>query len=265
MPTKNAYLIGLSALAMGVGLLAPAAASAATTDFSVTQTDSADPVEVGDNVAYTVTVQDNGPGANVPVTLTYKLSSRLDFVSATPSQGACDRKGRTIVCELGVLSVYEPAATVVIRANAAKAGTATNDATVTPTNNADNDPVGANDTATETTEIIAKSGGGRGAQCAGRKATIVGTPGADTLVGTAGRDVIQAGRGKDVIRGLSNKDIVCAGGGADTVRGGDDADVLKGGRGNDLLKGGRGDDLLKGGRGDDRCRGGAGDDIKKGC
>jgi uncharacterized repeat protein (TIGR01451 family) len=264
MRRKNAYLIGLSVLAMGVGLFVTAAASAATTDFSVTQTDSADPVEVGDNVAYTVTVQDNGPGANVPVTLTYKLSNRLDFVSATPSQGTCDRNGRTIVCELGVLSVYEPSATVVIRAKAAKTGTATNEATVSPTNNADNDPTGANDTATETTKIVAAGGGG-GAQCAGRKATIVGTPGADTLVGTAGRDVIQAGRGNDVIRGLSNKDIVCAGGGADTVRGGDDADVLKGGRGDDLLKGGRGDDLLKGGRGDDRCRGGAGDDIKKGC
>lgn len=259
----NGRRIGLVALAVATALaLGPAGAQAATTDLAVTHTDSPDPVAVGDQVLFTIEVQNNGPGVATGATVTEKLDGKLDFVAADPSQGSCKQKGKNVVCELGTLSVYEPTATVLVQARAKKAGQASSVATVEAGKD-DTDPVGANDSATATTTIV-ESGGGQ-ASCAGRRATIVGTAGPDVLDGTAGRDVIQAGAGKDVIRGLSNKDIVCAGRGGDTLKGGDDADVLKGGGGDDLLKGGSGDDLLKGGRGDDRCRGGAGRDTKRGC
>jgi uncharacterized repeat protein (TIGR01451 family) len=260
---SNARRIGFAALALSAALLlGPAAAHAATTDLAVTQTDGPDPIEVGEQVLYSIEVQNNGPDPASAVTVTQKLSGLLDFGSADPSQGTCRQKGKSVVCELGSLSVYEPTATVLISARAKKAGTATSVATA-ETAKSDTDPIAANDSATARTTIVEPSGST--ALCGGRKATIVGTPGADTLDGTAGRDVVVAGAGKDVIRGLSNKDVVCAGGGADTLKGGDDADLLKGGGGDDLLKGGSGDDVLKGGRGDDRCRGGAGADIKRGC
>ena len=70
-------------------------------------------------------------------------------------------------------------------------------------------------------------------RCAGRRATIVGTSGADRLTGTSG---------PDVIAGLGGNDHIRAGGGHD---------VICGGRGNDVLDGGPGDDRLVGGRGAD--------------
>lgn len=253
----------LAALTLGATLLMlPAVAQAATTDLAVTQTDSPDPVAVGEQVVYSIAVVNNGPGASAGATVTEKLAGRLDFVAADPSQGMCKQTGKSVVCELGPLPAYEPTATVLVTAKAKKPGLAQSVATVEP-DKADTDPVGANDAAEASTRIVEASGGT--VECAGRKATIVGTAGPDAITGTTGRDVINAGAGRDVIRGLSKKDIVCAGRGKDTVRGGNDADVLKGGGGADLLKGGSGDDLLKGGPGDDRCRGGAGTDTKKGC
>ena len=46
------------------------------------------------------------------------------------------------------------------------------------------------------------------ATCAGRPATIMGTPGADTLVGTTGDDVIVAGAGADRVAGRGGDDLV---------------------------------------------------------
>jgi len=83
--------------------------------------------------------------------------------------------------------------------------------------------------------------------CAGRRATIVGTEGKDKLVGTKGRDVIAGLGGKDTIKGKGGKDVLC------------------GGKGRDKLLGGKGKDLLHGGKGKDRCIGGKGRDRAKGC
>ncbi len=99
------------------------------------------------------------------------------------------------------------------------------------------------------------SGNGSTVQaCAGRSATIVGTPGPDVLRGTSGPDVIVALAGADVVKGAGGDDVVCAGGGADRVRGGAGDDRLAGGAGRDLLLGGAGRDRLIGGPGADVAR-----------
>jgi Ca2+-binding RTX toxin-like protein len=107
--------------------------------------------------------------------------------------------------------------------------------------------------------------------CAGRSATLVGTPGGDVLTGTAGPDVIVAFGGNDRIRGGAGNDVVCARAGDDTILGGagDDAiwgggvgnDTVRGGLGNDIISGRLGDDLLNGGGGDDAINGGEGNDT----
>ncbi|MBM3695182.1 MAG: hypothetical protein FJW79_04530 [Actinobacteria bacterium] len=97
--------------------------------------------------------------------------------------------------------------------------------------------------------------------CAGRPATIVGTPGPDYLRGTPGDDVIWGGGGDDRIYAGDGNDIVCAGPGNDVVDGGLGNDHLDGGDGNDLLVGGRGHDTLMGGRGHDTLNGGEGNDA----
>jgi Tol biopolymer transport system component len=76
----------------------------------------------------------------------------------------------------------------------------------------------------------------RAPRCAGRRATIVGTPGRDRLRGTRRADVIVALGGNDRVTAGRGRDLVC------------------GGRGNDRLFGGRGRDRLIGGPGRDRTK-----------
>lgn len=252
---------------LALALVIPASAQAATADLAITKADSPDPVTEGTVLTYTITVTNLGPDAAGGVTVTDKLSSHVDFVSATASQGSCDRKGKTVTCTLGTLAVgeYTPTeAVVTIKVKPKKVGPLTNEASVA-VGKGDTDPVGANDTDSETTTVVAAGGGGGGPTCAGQAVTIAGTGGADTLSGTPSRDVIKARAGNDVVRGLQGNDIVCAGGGNDTLKGGSGNDRLKGGAGRDLLKGGGGNDDLLGGPGRDRCRGGSGQDTKSSC
>jgi Ca2+-binding RTX toxin-like protein len=72
-------------------------------------------------------------------------------------------------------------------------------------------------------------------RCFGKRATIVGTRGADRIRGTKRDDVIWAGAGDDVIKGLHRRDIVCAGPGDDLVRDVRGAVKIHGGTGNDRI------------------------------
>jgi subtilisin-like proprotein convertase family protein len=101
--------------------------------------------------------------------------------------------------------------------------------------------------------------------CAGRRATIVGTSGADSLTGTSGPDVIAGGGGADAISGGGGGDTICAGAGADTVEGSDGGDLITGGGGDDALLGLAGNDRLDGGAGIDACHGGPGSDTVNAC
>jgi Tol biopolymer transport system component len=116
-------------------------------------------------------------------------------------------------------------------------------------------------------------------RCAGRIATILGTPGHDSIKGTNRKDVIVALGGDDTIHSYAKADVICAGPGRDQVDAGDNGEgggsdlVLAGpgadrvvlgpelGRafgegGNDLLLGSKGGDALYGGPGNDVLRGG---------
>jgi uncharacterized delta-60 repeat protein len=117
------------------------------------------------------------------------------------------------------------------------------------------------------------SGGGRPItqvpRCAGKRATIVGSPRADRLKGTRRADVIVALGGNDRIAAGSGNDLICAGNGNDRIDGGTGNDRLYGQNGNDKLggasgkdslSGGGGKDQLSGGGGRDKCTGGAGKD-----
>ena len=73
--------------------------------------------------------------------------------------------------------------------------------------------------------------------CAGREATIFGTPGRETLTGTSGDDVIAGLGGPDRIEGRGGNDVIC------------------GGNGHDVMLGGKGDDFCLGAKGRDRAKG----------
>jgi uncharacterized repeat protein (TIGR01451 family) len=254
---RLSIVAGIAAVG-GMIAWAPTQALAATADLSVDKSDGPDPVTVGGELTYTIEVANAGPDSASGVALEDKLPAKVDFGSAVPSQGSCERKGRNVECALGTLA-SGARASVAIRVVPRADGQLVNTVTVS---SADTDPQPANNSDTETTTVV---GAPPPATCGGKVATIVGTNGDDVIVGTDKRDVIAALRGNDQVRGLGGKDIICGFGGNDRLKGKGGNDVLRGGGGNDRLGGGPGDDLLRGGTGRDRCRGGPGDDVKRSC
>jgi len=273
---KRGWSTVLAVAAFAAALLVASPAQTAPgdiADLSVTKTDSPDPASVGAALTYTIVVANNGPQEATGVTLTDRLPSQADFVSATATVGSCDDKGRRVTCDLGKL-VKDATATVTIVVRPTKPGTIDNTASV---DSVETDPVAINDTATAPTRVSAAS------TCRGLPATIVGTPGSDRLVGTGGPDTIAGLGGGDAVIGLSGRDLICSGGGndrvvagsaADRVFGGTGADrllgrggpdLLAGNPGRDVLKGNAGGDTLRGGAGFDRCLGGSGFDRFRGC
>jgi uncharacterized repeat protein (TIGR01451 family) len=123
-------------------------------DLSVAMSDSPDPVTVRDQLTYTVTVRNDGPGGATGVTLVDTLPDAA-FVSATPTQGACvqqgkGRSGGVLTCELGPLAAGN-GATVTIVLSPSREGAITNTASVRAN---EPDPDGADNTATETTTVL---------------------------------------------------------------------------------------------------------------
>jgi uncharacterized repeat protein (TIGR01451 family) len=86
-------------------------------DLAVTQLDSPDPVNAGNNLTYTVTASNNGPNGVSDAWFFDRLPAGVNFVSATSSQGACTLSNDLVSCALGALS---------------SGGTATISITVTP-------------------------------------------------------------------------------------------------------------------------------------
>jgi Tol biopolymer transport system component len=115
-------------------------------------------------------------------------------------------------------------------------------------------------------------------RCAGRIATLVGTPGRDSLRGTKRKDVIIALGGNDRVRSFSHADVICGGPGRDEIEAGNNgegggSDLVLAGPGNDEVvlgpelgraRGEGGDDLLIGSKGGDGLYGGPGDDVLRG-
>ncbi|MDX6635443.1 MAG: hypothetical protein QOF06_1646 [Solirubrobacterales bacterium] len=115
-------------------------------------------------------------------------------------------------------------------------------------------------------------------RCAGRIATILGTPGRDVLNGTKSKDVIVAFGGDDRIRSFTKADVICGGAGRDVIDAGDNgegggSDLVLAGPGADRVtlgpelgraRGEGGNDLLIGSKGGDGLYGGPGNDVLRG-
>jgi len=114
-------------------------------DLSISQVDSPDPVLVGDNVTYTLTVTNLGPDGATGVTLT---DTPPASASATASQGTCSGTG-PVSCDLGSLAIGA-SATVTITVTTTTEGVINNSASVSAS---ETDPNMANNSTSESTTV----------------------------------------------------------------------------------------------------------------
>lgn len=114
---------------------------------------------VGDQLTYTVTVQNSGPSTATAAELTYQLASGFAAGTVSSSSGTCSTSASAaITCSLGDIADSK-SVTVTVAASASQAGTLVSKATVTTTS-ADLTP--ANDSASNSTVVSAVSSGGGG-------------------------------------------------------------------------------------------------------
>jgi uncharacterized repeat protein (TIGR01451 family) len=123
-------------------------------DLSITKTDFPDPVTVGNNLTYTVTVTNNGPATATSVTVTDNLPAETTFVSCfSTGGGVCNGSGNNRTVTFASLAAGESETiTFVANVNCSVAdGTViSNTATVSsPTS----DPNTTNNSATATTTV----------------------------------------------------------------------------------------------------------------
>jgi len=128
-------------------------------DIALTMSDSPDPVQVGNNLTYTITIVNRTTQHEAQnVHMSDTLPAGVTLVSVTPSQGACGGT-TTIGCSLNNLSSFpgQDSATVILVVRPTTAGTLTNTATCTtvsqefnPENNTDTELTTVNPASTPT-------------------------------------------------------------------------------------------------------------------
>ena len=117
-------------------------------DLLVTKRDSADPLQAGQLLTYTIGITNTGTSDASGVVVTDTLPSCVSLISATPSQGTCTGA----ICALGWVSATHTASvTLVVGVSTALGGVISNTVAVSAN---ESDPVPLNNHATEQTTII---------------------------------------------------------------------------------------------------------------
>lgn len=140
------------------------------TDLSISQSDTPDPVNVGANMSYTLTVSSAGPDDATGVTVTDLLPPGVTFQSASATQGSCGEVSGVVTCLLGDMPSGTNATINIALTAPLVTGTITNNASVSGN---EIDPIAGNNDSAESTTVqnlntnqlcylVADAGGGNG-------------------------------------------------------------------------------------------------------
>ena len=156
MPRRQVLLVLCAGLLVAI---LPGIALAQSADLSVTKVDAVDPVAAGSNLAYTITVTNDGPDAADDVSWSDTLPAGTTFLSLSePGGWTCSTPAvgsdGTVSCSIASLGVGSAAfaLTVVVDAGVTPGSVLSNTADVT---SATTDPDDEDTSATETTTVVA--------------------------------------------------------------------------------------------------------------
>src|SRR5947207_2139856 len=121
-------------------------------DVSVAKSDSPDPVIVGNNLTYTITVDNAGPSDATGVAVSDPLPAGASFVSASDG-GTYSAGTNTVSWSLGTFTESQAAKalTLVVKVDSSRTAALSNTASVSSSTT---DPTPGNNSATETTGVI---------------------------------------------------------------------------------------------------------------
>lgn len=120
-------------------------------DLSVTKSGAPDPIVVGNELTYTITVRNNGPHDATGVVVTDTLPGAATFDSVRTTQGTCAAEPPMITCSVGTLA-NGGAAAITVTVRPTREGTLTNTVSVRAN---EADATSANNSATATTQVLA--------------------------------------------------------------------------------------------------------------
>lgn len=223
----------------------------APVDLELTKTVSNSNPNVGDQITFTLTLTNKGPGIASSIKVADILPPGLSFISANSIQGTYD--SNTGIWDVGNMR-DNLTRTLNISAQVNTPGSIITNATLLSLGETDLNP--GNNQASLTINTIGSNG-----SIPNQKAPILGTPGNDNLVGTFEPDLIYALAGNDTISGIGESDTIYGNEGDDFINGNVTNDLIIGGKGNDILLGGKGNDQIYGDVGNDTLIGGFGQDI----
>jgi len=101
-----------------------------TVDLALGKGAAPDPVNTGDTLTYTLSVDNNGLSDATGTTLTDILPPEVSYQSATASQGTCGHSSGTVTCDLGDLGIGGSATVEILVAAPSSPGTISNQASV---------------------------------------------------------------------------------------------------------------------------------------
>jgi uncharacterized repeat protein (TIGR01451 family) len=120
-------------------------------DLTISKSDQADPVNVGQDIIYTINVLNLGPEDVTNATVSDPVPAGTAFVSATISPGSCSEAGGIVTCNIPTLP-SGVGTTITLTVTANQAGQVTNTATVNPPPTVE-DPNPNNNSNSETTTV----------------------------------------------------------------------------------------------------------------
>src|SRR6185503_15226472 len=121
-------------------------------DLEITKTDSPDPVIVGSNVTYTITVTNHGPAAATSVVVTDNLPANVTFVSClSTGAGVCGGTGNNRTVTIASLAAGASETITLVATVNGPAGTQSSNTASVSSSTAD--PVAGNNSATATTDV----------------------------------------------------------------------------------------------------------------